>query len=194
MEKLDYGKLGAVMAAPTGYQQAILHIYGVYTGGRFVVRCVDKWYIDAVADLFPTSPYLQARHDPGKKDFWVIKSAKVDYRLDLQSVTDWRGFCRGVIELQGVLDLWHHRNRRHIPIATPRLRIYGQTDLLLAVMAHLPAAPKKIQAVTNGQRTTSSIYFQSPAEVADILSYIYGFPANAPLWERWEAIIEENKK
>lgn len=51
-----------------GYQQAILMLLGVDTCGKFLVRCVDRWYIDAVAELFPTAPYLQHRAD-GKKTF-----------------------------------------------------------------------------------------------------------------------------
>lgn len=77
----------------TGYQQAILYLLGVKTGGKFLVRCIDRWYIDAVADLFPTAPYYQAHSVPGKKGYWVLKSARVDYRLSLADVTDWQGFC-----------------------------------------------------------------------------------------------------
>lgn len=182
------------MAAPTGYQQAVLHLLGVRTGGRFLVRCVDKWYIDSVADLFPTAPYLQSHSIPGKKDYWVVKSANVDFRQDLGTIEDWPGFCRGAIELQGVVDSWRHKNRKGNPLVTPRLRIYGDPSLLSAVSRHLPAAPKKMQTVTTRVGTTFALYYQSPAEVADILDYIYGIPANAPLWERWESIIYTQNK
>lgn len=177
------------MDTPTGYQQAILHLLGVHIGGKFVVRSVDKWYIDSVAVLFPTAPYLQKHSTPGKKDYWVLKSARVDYRQDLGAITDWLGFCRGAIELQGVVDAWRHRTRKRATVVSPRLRIYGCPDLLFAIMRHLPAAPKKLQHILTATGATSAIYFQSPAEVADILSYIYGLPHNAPLWERWESIV-----
>ena len=59
-------------AGMNGYQQAILMLLGIDTGGRFLVRCVDRWYVDAVAEFFPTAPYLQRRVD-GKRDFWTIK-------------------------------------------------------------------------------------------------------------------------
>lgn len=182
------------MATPSGYQHAILHLLGAYEGNRFRIRCVDKWYIDSVAELFPSTPYLQAENEPGKKDYWVIKSAQVDYRQDLGAITDWAGFCRGVIELQGVVDSWKHRTRKRIPVVSPRLRIYGTTDLLLAMMPHLPAEPKKIQCIRTNTGATSALYYQSPAEVADILNYIYGSPCNAPLWERWESIIFSRKE
>lgn len=177
----------------TGYQQAILHLLGTYADGKFLVRCADKWYIDAVADLFPTSPYLQARNETGKKDYWVLKSAKVDYRQDLDAITDWVGFCRGVIEIQGVVDNWKHRNRKGAPVVTPRLRIYGDQTLLSAISQHLPAMPKKLQSISTRSGATSALYYQSPAEVSDILNFIYDIPANAPLWERWEAIINTRR-
>ena len=104
-----------------GYQQAILMLLGVDTCGKFLVRCVDRWYINAVAELFPTAPYLQHRAD-GKKDFWVVKSAKVHLLPSLADVTDWQGFCRGVVELQACLDLWPHKVRGK-PTRTPRLRV-----------------------------------------------------------------------
>lgn len=176
----------------SGYQQAILALIGMWTDGRFLVRSVDKWYIDAVSDLFPTAPYLQKRND-GKKDFWTLKSAKVDYRQELSAVKDKPGFCRGVIELQGTLDFWTHRNRKGVKIATPRLRIYGEPQLLQFVMGALPAAPKKIQEVRTVTGCTCVIYYQSPAEVAEIMSYIYGSPANPQKWEMWDEIMSTHR-
>lgn len=177
----------------TGYQQAILHLLGVKAGGRFLVRCIDRWYIDAVADLFPTTPYCQSHSVPGKKDYWVLKSAKVDYRLSLADVTDWRGFCRGVIELQGVLDHSKRHNRNGTATTAPRLRIYGTTDLLAAIMSHLPARPKAIQSVQTHTGATSAVYYQSPAEISDILSYISGQPANQKIIDDWHKIINDKQ-
>lgn len=180
-------RTGTQFPSPTGYQQAILHLLGVYTDGKFCVRCIDRWYIDAVSDLFPTRPYLQHHNASGKKDYWVLKSAKVDYRQDLSQITDWQGFCRGVIELQGGVDRWPHHTRKGVRISTLRLRIYGASDLLELVMAHIPAAPKKIQSVKTNNGVTHSIHFQSPSEVSEILSYIHGDPFNARVLEKWES-------
>lgn len=177
----------------SGYQQAILYLIGIKASGKFLVRSVDKWYIDAVSDLFPTAPYLQRRND-GKKDFWTVKSAKVDYRLKLDEVTDTAGFCRGVIELQGTLDVWKHRNRKGTSIVTPRLRIYGEPQLLRFVMGALPAAAKKIQEVRTATGCTCAVYYQSPTEVAEIMSYISGFPANPQKRETWDEIISAYPK
>lgn len=171
----------------SGYQQAILYLIGSSVGDRFSVRCTDRWYVDQVAELFPTRPYLQRRAD-GKSDFWTIKSpAVVPSRLS--DVTDMPGFCRGVIELQGTLDLWRHRSRRSGLIRTLRLRIYGTQELLSFVMPTLPAGEKKIQSVRTGSGSTCAIYFQSPREVADILSYISGDPRNKALWDHWTQLL-----
>lgn len=173
----------------TGYQQAILLLFGVDTGGRFLVRSVDRWYIDAVADLFPTAPYYQRRSGE-KKDFWVVKSAQVHLLPSLADVTDWQGFCRGVLELQAILDLWRHKTKRGVPIATPRLRIYGQPELLTQIAPHLPAAPKKLQYLHTQTGATCALYYQSPAEIADILDSLRGEPCNKPLWARWDALMQ----
>ena len=174
----------------TGYQQAILMLLGVDTGGRFLVRCVDRWYIDAVAELFPTAPYPQRRAD-GKKDFWTVKSAKVHLLPSLADVTDWQGFCRGVVELQACLDLWRHKIRSK-PTKTPRLRLYGQAELLTQVSSHFPAAPKKLQFLHTQTGETCALYYQSPAEVADILDSLRGEPCNIALWARWDALMHQS--
>lgn len=138
-------------------------LLGVDTCGKFLVRCVDRWYINAVAELFPTAPYLQHRAD-GKKDFWVVKSAKVHLLPSLADVTDWQGFCRGVVELQACLDLWPHKVRGK-PTRTPRLRVYGQPELLTQISSHFSAGPKKLQFQRTQTGETCVLYYQSPAEV-----------------------------
>lgn len=174
-----------------GYQQAILMLLGIETGGHFLVRCIDRWYVDAVSEFFPTAPYFQRRAGD-KKDFWTIKSAKVRLHQSLADVTDWHGFCRGVVELQACLDLWR-RNMHGVWFETPRLRIYGQQELLVQISMHLPAAPKKIQTVQAGTGGTYALYYQSPSEVADILCWLRGDPENAALWARWEEILKSEK-
>lgn len=174
-----------------GYQQAILMLLGIDTGGHFLVRCVDRWYADVVAPLFPTAPYLQRRAG-GKKDFWTIKSAKVHLSPSLADVTDWHGFCRGVVELQACLDLWKHKARNGASVETPRLRIYGRRELLEQIARQFPAKPKKVQAVRTTTGGTYALYYQSPAEVADILDSLRGDPCNRALWARWDALMQQN--
>lgn len=175
----------------TGYQQAVLYLLGCRLGDRFAVRCIDRWYVDAVSDLFANKPYLQRRSEPGKKDYWCIKShiTRAHNPPQLNEITDWVGFSRAFLELQSCLDLWRHKNKRGEPIATPRLRLYGQPDVLQAVCASLPARPKKLQTIHTKNGTTYQINYQSPTEIAEIMDYLYGDPHNEPIWSRWNEIL-----
>lgn len=148
--------------ALSGYQQAILLLLGCATGGRYLVRCVDRHYIDAVSDLFPTSPYLQQRSEAGKRDYWVLKSAMVRYDISLSDIRDDVGFCRGIIELQGTLDLWQHRIFNGGYARTPRLRIYGASELLEFVSSVIPAAPKKSSTFPPPPATPAHCIFKIP--------------------------------
>lgn len=179
----------------SGYQQAILLLLGQNTGGKYLVRCADRWYIDCVSSLFPTAPYLQRRAD-GKRDFWTLKSARVSYHIDLSDVRDITAFCRGVVELQGSLDLWRHRTRSGAYIRTPRLRIWGAEELLAFVGAALPAAAKKLQHIATNTGETCALYYQSPSEVADIIAWLHGDPCNCDIWARYGEVLncKENKK
>ena len=179
-----------IFAAATGYQQAILMLYGVHAGGRFLVRSAERWYTDAVASLFHTHPYLQRRKEPGKPDYWTIKSAAVRASCDLSAVTDWQGFCRGVLELQGCLSPgWRKPRGGGDPIPYARIRLYGQPELLTAWAQHVPAAPKKVQEHRTQNGTTYVLYYQSRAEVADILSALRGDPCSRDFWQRADAVI-----
>lgn len=179
-----------IFRAASGYQQAILLLYGVHAGGRFLVRSADRWYADAVAPLFRTRPYLQRRKEPGKLDYWTIKSAAVRASCDLSAVTDWQGFCRGILELQGSLSPgWRKPRGGGAPIPYTRLRLYGQPELLAAWAHHVPAAPKKIQECRTDTGTTHALYYQSRAEVVDILSALRGDPCSQDFWSRAYAAI-----
>lgn len=174
-----------------GYQQCILYLLGCRMDDRFVVRCIDRWFIDAVAELFPNNPYLQRNNTPGKKDYWCVKAplSHAPAQPELTEIADWQGFARAFVELQGVLDLWRHKNKRGEPIVTPRLRLYGQPDVLDAVCASLPARPKKLQTIRTKTGTTHQIIYQSPAEIAEIIDYLFGDPHNSTIWSRWNEIL-----
>lgn len=92
--------------------------------------------------------------------------------------------------MQGVLDLWKHKTKRGDPIITPRLRLYGQPDVLQAVCASLPARPKKLQTIHTKSGTTYQINYQSPQEIADIMDHLYGDPHNEPILIRWNEILQ----
>ena len=177
----------------TGYQQAIMYLCGSYSGERFIVRNVDRHYVDAVADCFPgCHVYLQHHSDPLKKDYWCIKSARVA-KPALSDVYDLSGFCRGFIELQSGITSYHVtvRGRQRFVI---KLRIYGSADDLDFISRSIPANPKKIQYIPTNIGHTFSLNYQSKAEIIDILDYIDGIPQNHAIWEKWWEILNSNKK
>lgn len=174
----------------TGYQQAVIFLNGSKADERFAVRNVERHYIDAIAPLFQrSSAYFQERNEAGKRGYWVLKSRQLSIPK-LSEVEDWQGFCRGVIELQGVLDVTQNKRGG----VRPRLRIYGQPDLLTALMAVLPAKEKKIQNVRTQTGTTYAIYYQSAAEIRRILDYIDGSPRNERLWAEWDGSLTKGEK
>ena len=176
----------------TGYQQAILYLCGSYSGERFIVRNVDRHYVDAVADCFPgCHVYLQHHANPSKKDYWCIKSSHVA-KPALSDVSDLSGFCRGFIELQGGITSYHVtvRGRQRFVI---KLRIFGSADDLDFISRAIPANPKKIQYILTNTGHTFSLNYQSKAEIIDILDYIDGLPQNPAIWEKWWEILNSKK-
>lgn len=174
-----------------GYQQAILISAGCYTGASYCVRNADRWYCDAVKDIFGTTIYSQECH--GKEDGqWVIKSTKVK-PPELADVVDVPGFCRAHIELHGVIDivLRQYSRTKSEKTKVPRLRIYGKEDALRFIVKNLPVGDKKIQRITNRIGTgytgsTCAVYYQSRKEVGAILEYISGEPCNTAIWNVWK--------
>lgn len=173
----------------SGYQQAIMRLNGSQVGEYFAVRNINKHYIDCVAPLFHGRrgggrPYLQKRRGEGAIDYWVVKSMCVSLP-ELCDVVDWRGFCRGFIELQGCFDLRNCKTRQGDYVKRPRLRIFGQLEDLEALNTHLPAARKKIQCYRQKGGQTYALYYQSEGEICDIMDFIQGYPLFTPIWDKW---------
>lgn len=176
----------------TGYQQGILIGTGCYNGDRYCVRNIDKWYCEAVTDIYDTKMYSQKLRD---KTQYILKSSKVT-PPGLTDITDFQGFCRAWIELHGLLDITNKKNRSGKQVRKLRLRIYGKQEILEVLMDCLPGRRKKIQHISNsvaggyiGQ--TCAIYFQSATEIKEILCYINGQPKNLDVWNKWGKILEE---
>lgn len=171
----------------TGYQQGIICLSGSCPEpGRIVVRNIDRHYVDTLAPLSTrTRPYYQQRDRAGKSGYWVLKLR--GEMPTLSDVADWAGFCRAFVELQGCLDTLRIRKRSGAVSNRLRLRIWGDPASLAAIMAAFPAQPKKIQGCHTNTGSTSALYFQRKAEIADILNYINGYPRNEDIWARWSA-------
>lgn len=177
----------------TGYQAGIIYSIGSNAGnGRIAVRSIDRWYCDAVQNLFGTSLYYQVNQGRDKLQY-VVKGKKVN-PVRIGSVTDAAGFCRAYIELHGVLDRRSAKDKRGNSIWPLRLRVYGQEEVLEFLMDHLPAGPKKIQRISNlvdrvYNGETCAVYYQSKKEILKILKYIDGDPRNDKIWKSWKETI-----
>ena len=174
----------------TRYHQVIRYAIGYSDGNRVIVRSIDKWYVYTISEICGNTPYPNNYYrDRDKTPQWTIKSAKLSIPT-LADISDWQGFCRAYIEIHGVLDAT--RGGKGL-----RLRIYGDEDVLTAIMQHLPAAPKKLQYITNkidGKYigSTCAIYYQSSLEVLTIMSWLDGEPKNESIHGKWYDVI--NKK
>lgn len=176
----------------TGYQQGIMAALGAQCGDRFAVRSINKWYPEQVQDVFGTTVHAQTLRDREVPQY-VVKSARIRMP-ELSEVTDFRGFSRAWIEIHGILDLATRKNRDGSHPKVPRLRVYGQDDILNMIMHTLPVPTKRIQHIRNivdvkyvGK--TSAIYYQSPSQIVEILNYLYGLPYNKEIWDDWWATV-----
>lgn len=177
----------------SGYQQAILLLSGSWSGDKYAVRNINEHFILAVADLFHTAPYFQHSSDPKHQDYWVVKSNRLE-PPQLFDVTDWQGFCRALVELQGTIDLRPCKTRNGAPAKKLRLRVWAQPELLNAFAAAIPAEPKRIQTITTNNGTTYALYYQSEKEIYDILDYLDGEPRCEKWWSKVNEILKIKKQ
>lgn len=155
------------------------------------LRNIDRWCADTIAAESRNNVYAQ-------KSQWCIKARDVSVLPDLNDIEDLKSFIRAYIEIHGILDIMNFKNRRGEPLKKLRLRIYGKEHILKMINESLPAGIKKIQHIQNVVHSdyvgeTSCIYYQSQAEIDNILNWIDGQPKNEKVWEKWEK-VEKNLK
>ena len=158
---------------------------GSNNGERIAVRSLDRWYCDAVQQLFRVKVYASdynVDRDGGPQ--WTIKSARVQMP-NVSEVQDWRGFARAWIEIHGSIDQGVHKHRDGSHTRFIRLRIYGPDEILAAIQPHLPAREKIIQTVSTDNGRTCALYYQSRTEIPAIIDYIDGMPRNETIWDMW---------
>lgn len=160
-----------------------------------VVRNVDKWYIENIAKETGYTAY-ESKHNFERdgKNQWVVKCWNMSRLPALTEIKDMSSFCRAYIEIHGVIDRASAKDRKGGPIKRLRLRIYGKKEILSIMNGILPAKEKKIQHIKNivdeeyiGR--TCALYYQSAAEISEILRWIDGEPKNISIWERWKDMI-----
>lgn len=108
------------------------------TRGRFVVRSNDHWFLEQIQPYFGTKIETTTYPSRDKPQYRLRTSvAKIDIPT-IDDVTDWPGFCRAVIELQGGITPIKQKDHHNVG-----LRIFGTEFLIDAVQHHLPILPKK---------------------------------------------------
>ena len=181
------------IAYATGY-------FAIENGKRYlVVRNLDPWYAKAIEKETRYNAY-ESKHNMKRdsKSQWNIKAKDIIDIPDLPDIQDVSAFCRAYIEIHGVLDLLTVKDRKGNYLKKPRLRIYGNEEVISFINVHLPAGNKKVQYIKNvvdkiyvGK--TCAIYYQSAKEIVDILEWINGDPKNENVWAKWREIIELNE-
>lgn len=166
-------------------------------GGKtfLCVRNIDGWYPKCIENISLNKAYmLRYNIERDNAPQWAIKARNISELPKLSEITSPSDFLRAYIEIHGTLDLSTRRSRSGEKHKAPRLRIFGQENILDYIQAYVPAAPKSIQNIV--QRVddkyigkTCVLYYQSRKEIADILEWIDGSPRNEKVWEKWQEII-----
>ena len=156
-----------------------------------IVRNLDKWYVDIVANETGYKSY-ESTHNFMRdgRNQWCVKARNINAFPDLKNLKNANDFCRAYIELHGLVDLKTAIRRDGTRFKTPRLRIYGNEKVVSYINSVLPAKEKRIQSIINkvdGIYTgkTSALYYQSKAEIINILEWINGEPKNQTVWNEW---------
>ena len=161
-----------------------------------VVRNLDPFYPRMIERESKHNVY-ESKHNAKRDGLsqWAIKAKDINRIPDLAEIKNINDFCRAYIEIHGMIDLAHAKDRRGNRTRRPRLRIYGNEEIISFINNSLPAKNKKIQHICNvvdsdyiGQ--TCALYYQSAKEIADILEWLDGDPKNERIWNKWKETIQ----
>ncbi len=193
---LDFRHLSA-------YDLGIVWSIGTVMESRFVIRCVDRFYVDRIADYTGNMVYTQ-NHSSGKTEY-VVKT-----RLENSSTTGWNGqradqhrlpelvdyhdFLRAWIEIHGCMT-YSQRRTRHGRYRGLCLKIFGNVDIVHQIEAILYSNahvnPKSVQYVHN--QKTAYITYTAYSEICDIIAWIDGDPHNPDIWASWTQKLRESR-
>lgn len=174
----------------TGYQQGIFYALGCQQDNRFALRCIDRRYLDEAAHLFDGCTVYYQKRTQGKKGCYCIKSARVS-QISLGDVTDYAGFLRAVIELNGTIGLSTRKQKvtgQHY--YRPRLRIFGTEAIVGIALERLPIAPKKVQHHYTNTGHTCEINITSLDELLSVYDYLSGHTVAPDFWQRYTDCID----
>lgn len=174
--------------------------YGIaYATGGIVEECgikylrirnQDRFYPACVAAEIGVNVFqLKYEKNNEKKSQYVLKAKQIKSLPSLEDIEDKAGFCRAYIEIHGLLDVRNAKHGSGNITRALRLRIYGQEDILTFINQQIPARPKKLQHIKTENGETNVIYFQSKAEIKNIIQWIDGTPKNQKIWDKWNEIL-----
>lgn len=159
-----------------------------------VVRNLDAWYPKAI-EMISKHKIYESKHNIQRdgKVQWCIKARDIVSIPSLSDIKCANDFCRAYIEIHGSLDTVTIKDRKGNYFKKPRLRIYGDKDIISFLNECLPVNEKKIQYIRNNINDTyvgetCAIYYQSKKEILDILNWIDGNPKNERVWRKWKEI------
>ena len=157
-----------------------------------VVRNSDPWYVRCISE---ETGYMMYKSGYCEKHMmteqWIVKAKNVQSIISLSDIQNVSDFCRAYIEIHGVLDTSKRKNNKR----GLRLRIYGKEAVIQYINFSLPAREKKVQYMQNKIENryigkTCAIYYQSCAEIEDVLRFLDGNPKNIRIWNQWKRVIQ----
>ena len=157
-----------------------------------VVRNSDPWYVNCIAEETGYTMYKSGYYEKHRMtDQWIVKIRNVQNIVSLSEIQNVSDFCRAYIEIHGVLDTSKRKNNKR----GLRLRIYGKEDVIQYINLSLPVKEKKVQYMQNKIENryigkTCAIYYQSRAEIEDVLRFLDGNPKNIRIWNQWQQVIQ----
>ena len=162
---------------------------GTRTDGQYVVRNEDAYWAEHVRKRFGGTVYT-IKHPRNGTPMYCIKikmaiapeiealgwTGRSDADRGMPDVDDRGEFCRAYIQCHASIDMWKHRTRRGIEIATPRMRIWAAETMLegitRVISGETGAGIKKVQRHQTDAGTTYALFYQSPREVAAICEWV----------------------
>ncbi len=171
------------------FTAGVIWATGTRTDGQYVVRNEDAYWAEHIRKRFGGTMYTISHPRNGTPMYCIkIKMAiapeiealewtgRADADRGMPDVDDRAEFCRAYIQCHAGIDLWKHRTRRGIEIATPRMRIWaGETmleEIAQIISGETGAGIKKVQRHMTDVGTTHLLAYQSPREVAAICEWV----------------------
>lgn len=183
------------IACATGY-------LATESGNKYlVVRNLDIWYLKQIEQETGYKVY-ESKHNIERDGAvqYVVKARNITCVPALCEIHIVNDFLRAYIEIHGILDMATSKDRKGNKLKRPRLRIYGNAEIVDFIndtlSKNLAVIKKKIQFIKNKiddkyVGCTCAIYYQSKTEIINILQWIDGKQKNEKIWNKWNQLLKE---